>query len=125
MSHRRGFTLVEVLVAVVILAIGMMAMAATTGAITGTLTISRNATQAAQVANLAMDRLRSAASSTAPGCTSVGFASSAAASTQQGVTLNWVVPASGSLRTVRVIVRYPIGRGRTKTDTLASSVACL
>ena len=125
MTDKRGFTLVEVLVAVVILAIGMMAMAASTGAITRTLTVSRNATQAAQVANLAMDRLRAAASSTSPGCTSGNFASSASASTQQGVTLNWEVPASGSLRTVRVMVNYPIGLGRTKTDTLAASVSCL
>jgi prepilin-type N-terminal cleavage/methylation domain-containing protein len=125
MSDRRGFTLVEVLVAVVILAIGMMALAASTGAITRTLFVGRKATQAAQVANLAMDRLRAASSSTSPGCTSVNFASSASASTQQGVTLTWVVPASGLLRTVRVMVNYPIGRGLTKTDTLASSVACL
>lgn len=123
-SRRGGFTLIETLVAIVILGIGLLAMAATSGAITTTLVGSRNATQAVQLANDRMERLRAAARSTFPPCGSSGFASSAAAVVSQGVTITWVVPATGAARRVRVITTYGIGRGRTRTDTLLTLISC-
>lgn len=125
MSARRGgFTLIETLVAIVILGIGLLAMAATSGAITTTLVGSRNATQATQLANLRMEQLRAISRSTLPPCTAAGFASSAAAVVSQGVTITWVVPATGASRRVRVITTYGIGRGRTRTDTLLTLMNC-
>ena len=124
MSSERGFTLIELMVAIVILSVGLLAMAATTGAITGTLTGSRFATVASQVALRRADMLRAVANSTVPRCTAAAFASSGAAVSTMNVTESWVVPATGSLRVVQVITTYPIGRGKTKTDTLATSIAC-
>ena len=86
--------------------------------------VSRNATQAMQVGNRKLDQLRAAAASTQPSCTAANFASGGP-SGLSGVTYSWVVPASGTLRAVRVILQYPLGRGRTKTDTLATNVSCL
>ena len=63
-SGRRGFTLIETLVALVILAIGLFAMAATSAAVTTTLTGSRNATIATQLATLRMEALRATSRST-------------------------------------------------------------
>lgn len=124
MNSRGGFTLIETLVAIVILGIGLLAMAATSGAITTTLVGSRGATQATQLANLRMEQLRALSRSTATPCTATGFASSGAAVVTQGVTVSWVVPPSGVSRRVRVITTYGLGRGRTRTDTLITLIGC-
>jgi Tfp pilus assembly protein PilV len=117
-------TLIETLVAIVILGIGLLAMAATSGAVTTTLVGSRVATQATQLANDRMERLRALSRSTPTPCTASGFASSGAAITTQGVTITWVVPPTGASRRVRVITSYGIGRGRTRTDTLLTLINC-
>lgn len=123
-TGRGGFTLIETLVAIVILGIGLLAMAATSGAITTTLVGSRAATQATQLANLRMEQLRGLSRSTVPPCTAAGFASSGSAVVAQGVTMTWVVPTTGVSRRVRVITTYGIGRGRTRTDTLLTLISC-
>ena len=123
-TNRSGFTLVELLVAVVILGVGLLALAAGTGAITRTLHGSRIATQAVQQTTQRMDLLRAAARSTDAPCTSVTFASSAAPVTIQGITLKWVVPANGAMRRVLVIASYPLGRNRNRVDTLATNMSC-
>lgn len=123
-SGRSGFTLIETLVAIVILGIGLLAMAATSGAITTTLVGSRGATQATQLANLRIEQLRALSRSTATPCTASGFASSGAAVVTQGITVSWVVPVSGASRRVRVITTYGLGRGRTRTDTLITLISC-
>jgi prepilin-type N-terminal cleavage/methylation domain-containing protein len=121
---RSGFTMVELLVAVVILAVGLLALAGGNGSITRTLNGSRIATVAAAQANERLDRLRAAARDNAVPCSSASFTSSASAVTTDGVTLTWVVPANGSLRSVHVIASYKLGRNTTKVDTLATSISC-
>jgi prepilin-type N-terminal cleavage/methylation domain-containing protein len=123
-SSRGGFTLIETLVALVILAVGLFAMAATSAAVTTTMTGSRFATVATQLMNQRMEALRAASRATAVPCTAPGFASSGAPVVSQAVTLTWQVPANGGVRLVRVIASYPIGRGRTRTDTLSTSIPC-
>jgi len=123
-NNRSGFTLVEMLVAVVILAVGLLALAGSTGIITRTLHGSRIATQAVQQAQQRIDILRAAARSTPTPCSSPSFASSAGVQLNQGVSMTWSVPPSGGLRTVRVITSYSLGRGRTKVDTLSTNIDC-
>lgn len=123
-TREGGFTLVELMVSVVILSVGVMALAATSGAVTRTLHGSRLATVATQVASRRLETLRAAAEATRPRCTTAAFASSAAVVTTQGVQEQWFVPASGALRVVRVTVNYPVGGGRTRTDTVATNMVC-
>jgi prepilin-type N-terminal cleavage/methylation domain-containing protein len=125
MTHTRsGFTIVELLVAVVVLGVGLLALAAGMGSVTTTLNGSRISTEAVQLATRRMDRLRAAARSTTTPCTSTTFSSSAAPITNAGVTTTWVVPGAGTLRLVMVIASYPVGRGRTRVDTLATTISC-
>jgi prepilin-type N-terminal cleavage/methylation domain-containing protein len=123
-GDRRGFTVIELVVAVVILTVGLLALAAGTAIITRTLANSRRATEAVQLAARRIDNLRAAAASTTPRCTAPTFTSSPGPIVTQGITQTWVVPPNGALRVVRAIVTYPVGRGRTKTDTLATNIPC-
>jgi prepilin-type N-terminal cleavage/methylation domain-containing protein len=121
---RAGFTLVEVLVAVVILAIGSLMLAAGALFTTRELVRTRGQTAAGAVAQAKVDELRTLAASTTPPCTSVSFASSGSSTVAGGITMSWVVSPSGGQRTIRVITNYKLGRGKTRTDTLTTLVGC-
>jgi len=124
MNNRSGFTIVELLVSVVVLSVGLLALGAGIGRVTTTLNGSRVSTESVQLATRRMDRLRAASRSTAVPCTSGLFTSSSGLEYDGDISQSWVVPSSGSLRRVLVINSYPIGRGRTRTDTLATTISC-
>ena len=120
----RGFTIVELLVAIVILTIGVLAIGSGAMASTRNLHRSRLATVAATQAQGKMDELLSYAAATSPYCGSSKFASSVTPVTSNQVALSWNVPTSGVLRTVRVFARYRLAGTGLRTDTLVASVAC-
>lgn len=124
-SHgERGFTVVEVMVAIMILTTGIFALAGASAIVTRTIGGAKWQTTASEVARQRMEWLRMLAAST-PGalCTSLSFTSSAAPVTTQGIQEEWEVPPNGILRTVRVITSYrPAGRARV--DTLSSRISC-
>jgi prepilin-type N-terminal cleavage/methylation domain-containing protein len=119
-----GFTLVEVLVAVVVLAIGIIAMAGSAGMVTRMIGRGKMATRAGQAATRKMEQLRLAAYSTSPRCTAAGFASGGPEVTTQAVTRSWVVPAFGKVRNVLVVVSFKTTRGGAHTDTLNTVIEC-
>jgi prepilin-type N-terminal cleavage/methylation domain-containing protein len=118
-----GFTLVEVLVAVVVLAIGIIAMAGTSGAAARMIGRGKMSTRAGQRATRKMEELRLAAYSTSPRCTAAGFASGGPVTTE-GVTRSWVVPTTGKVRNVQVTVSFKTTRGNTHTDVLNTLIEC-
>lgn len=118
-----GFSLIEVLVAVVILSIGTLMLAGGSVFVTRDLVRSRQSTAAASMAQAKLDELRARAASVS-GCGSSQFTSSTSTVTYSGVSMRWIVPTSGANRTVQVITSYSLGRGRTKADTLAVNIAC-
>lgn len=119
---RSGFTLVEVLVAVVVLAIGVVALAGTSGLVTRMIGRGKIDTRAVQVASQRLEGLRLAAYSTTPRCTAAGFANGGPA-TADGVTSAWVVPNAGPARTVTVTVSYNTPRG-LRSETLTTIIEC-
>ena len=120
----RGFTIVELLVAITILTIGVLAIGSGAMASTRNLHRSRLATVAATQAQGKMDELLSYAAATTIPCTASNFTSSVSPITTSQVALSWSVPATGVLRTVRVFARYRLAGTGLRTDTLVASVAC-
>lgn len=119
----RGFTIVEVMVAVMILAVGVLALAGASATVSRMLGRGKSSTLAAQVGMDQLERLRAYAEATDPPCTSTRFASSPGAQVRQGMTLTWTVPATGQLRDVQVRVSYRIPNGQ-RSDTLRTRIRC-
>lgn len=118
-----GFTLVEVLIAVMMLGVGVVAMAGSSAAVTRMISRGQMATRASQVASQRLEALRLLAYSTDPRCTSGQFAGGTATN-PIGVKEKWVIVASGSSRTITDSVTYNTGRGRTHTDALTTVIEC-
>ena len=122
--NERGLTVVEIVVAIVILAIGLLVLAGGSLVVTRDLTRSGLQTQASDLAQAKLDELRTYAAATEPRCGSAKFASSPSAVTVGKVTLSWTVTAAGAQRVVRVRTQYPLPAGRSHTDTLRSYIGC-
>jgi prepilin-type N-terminal cleavage/methylation domain-containing protein len=119
---RSGFTLVEVLIAVVVLGIGVVALAGSSATVTRMVGRGKQETRAAQVAARRIETLRLAGLSTSPRCTAGTFANGGPQVTD-GITESWIVPAAGDLRTISVTVTHPTVKG-THTDVLTTTIEC-
>lgn len=118
---RSGFTLVEVLIAVTVLSVGIIALAGNAAMATRMIGRGKSDTQAAQLATLKVDSLRARAYATDPRCTALVNGTS----TASAVTLSWTVtvPASGIGRNVSVSASYQTPRG-AHTEVLTTYIEC-
>jgi Tfp pilus assembly protein PilV len=117
-----GFTLVEALVAVVVLGVGIIALVSASASVTRMIGRGKMETRAAQVASERMAIIRSTAGSTSPRCQSTALVSGGPV-ISGGVTERWEVSAPDSVRQVTVSVTYLTVRG-LRTAKLQSSIAC-
>ena len=116
-----GFTVVEVLVAMIILTVGALALIQSAAGVTRMLRYGRLGTRAAVVASTRLESLRNDALSTTPTCTALTGGSA----TQVGnITETWTVSGAGKSRTLQVTVTYPTGR-RTASLSVQTDVLCL
>ena len=122
-SSRGGFTIVEVLIAIVMLSIGVLAMASSSGAITKMMTFGRMKTDATSIAQSVLDSLRYTAQATSPKCTALSSGSQSTPP-KRGFSTAWTVLTSGDSRNITVTVGYRIG-SQNKSETLATSMFCL
>jgi prepilin-type N-terminal cleavage/methylation domain-containing protein len=100
-----GFTLIEVLIAIGILSVGILALLQTAASITVMLRDGRLRTTASAMAASRIDNLRLAAASTTPTCASV---TSGSATSQNG-SETWTVAGTGRSRTVTATVTISNG----------------
>jgi prepilin-type N-terminal cleavage/methylation domain-containing protein len=110
----RGFSLVEVVVAVVILAVGILALSGTAGAIARMTGMARHASASAVLAVSRLERLRAA--SCPPGVAT-------GAATAGRYREEWSATPQGTGGMLRVIVGYDDGR-RARADTFETRVTC-
>jgi prepilin-type N-terminal cleavage/methylation domain-containing protein len=120
---RSGFTLVEVMIAIVVLGVGVIALAGSSASVTRMIGRGKHETRAAQVASRRIEALRAAALSSTPRCTAGAFASGGPLAPEPGVSETWVVPGAGTLRTITVTVTHRMARG-SHTDVLTTTLEC-
>jgi prepilin-type N-terminal cleavage/methylation domain-containing protein len=116
-----GLTLIEVLIAIVVLGIGIVAVVGGSAMTTRMIGRGKIETRAALVASRRIESLRLAASST-PRCTGDLFVSGGPL-IHDGVSESWVVTGTGRLRTARVTVTYLTVRG-VRSAALQTEIAC-
>jgi prepilin-type N-terminal cleavage/methylation domain-containing protein len=117
-----GLTLVEVLVALVILGVGILALSGSSSMVTRMIGRGKAETHAAMVASGRVEMLRRAAHSTTPRCTAAEFASGGPV-IEEGLTQSWTVTPAGPVRRIRVTVTYLTVRG-IRSAVLETAVAC-
>jgi prepilin-type N-terminal cleavage/methylation domain-containing protein len=123
MNHSRvGFTLIEILVAVLVLGVGIIALVGSSAGVTRMIGRGKIETRAAQAASSRMETLRLAASAGAPRCSDPGFASGGPV-LAGGMTESWLVPLAGKVRKVRVTVTYLTVRG-PREAVLETALTC-
>jgi prepilin-type N-terminal cleavage/methylation domain-containing protein len=123
MKHRcSGFTLVEALVAVVVVGIGILALMSASASVTRMIGRGKMETRAALAASQRMEVLRSVAGATSPRCANPAFSSGGPVMVG-GVAEKWEVAPNGKVRPVRVTVTYLTVRG-LRTASLETRITC-
>jgi prepilin-type N-terminal cleavage/methylation domain-containing protein len=118
-GERDGFTIIEVLIAISILCVGILALLQSAATITVMLRDGRLRTLASATAASRIDNLRLLAGSTSPTCTAV---SSGSASSPNG-TESWTIAGAGRSRTVTETVNVSVGT-RSLGMTVRGTLLC-
>jgi len=119
-SSRGGFTLVELLIAVTMISVGILALMQSSAGITTMIRDGRDRTRAVSIATTRLETLRQQALNSNPGCTALANGSAAAAG---GLSEQWVVSGTGWRRQLAVTVAYT-GPRRSNAITVRTSVLC-
>jgi type IV pilus assembly protein PilV len=111
---RRGLTLIEVMIAVIVMAVGIMGLAGTASYVTQQMGGGNMQTIAAGLSTKVADSLSARRCSALVGGTQ----------TSRGVTVTWTVADSSRTRWVQQTVQYKPKRGATKTVNYVLVVQC-
>ena len=115
--QRRGFTLVEVMVAIVILSIGVLGLAATAGVVVRQMTGAVHQSVASTVAYSRMEKIRTS------NC--VAMKDSSGTATTRNVQEKWVIVGTAGSHALLVYdtITYMV-RGKKKTQAYHSEYPC-
>jgi prepilin-type N-terminal cleavage/methylation domain-containing protein len=116
-----GFTLIEVLVALIVLGIGVLALTGSSAVVNRMIGRGKVETHAAALAAGRLEKLRLAAA-LSPRCGSPAFQSGGPL-WEDGLRESWSVDPAGVVRHVRVSVSYLTIRG-SRSAVLETSIAC-
>lgn len=113
-GSRAGFTLVELLVAMMVFAVGMLGLAATAGSVTRMMGGAKRQTLAATVAQSRLEKIRSSP------CASLVSGSE----TVRGITNTWTITAVSRGIDVRDSVSFPSARNTRRWKVYRTSLSC-
>lgn len=115
-KNRRGFTVVETVIAMLILTSGLLGMASATAGMIRMLSRAKNSTAVAAHGKEVLERLR------AGGCAALADSST---SFDGRYLFTWTVtiPSGANTKRIRLVATYP-GSGSTRVDTLETSILC-
>ena len=116
MTNERGFSLVEVMIAMVILTVGILGLAASSAAVTKMTAEGSRSGSAAGVAASRFEMLRATA---AVSC--IGLAAGTA--TTGRFSESWTLTTSGLMRIVTETITYTSGQS-TRTTVYSSYISC-
>jgi prepilin-type N-terminal cleavage/methylation domain-containing protein len=116
-----GFTLIEVLIALIVLGVGVLALTGSSAVVNRMIGRGKVETHAAVLAAGRLEKLRLAAA-ISPRCTSPLFRSGGPR-WEDGLQESWSVEPVGQVRRVRVTVAYLTIRG-SRSAILETSVSC-
>ena len=111
---RRGFTLIEMIIAIIVMSIGIMGLAGTASYVATQMGGGAAQTVAAAVATQVTDSLASRRCSSLVG----------GSKTRRGVTITWAVSDSSRTKWVTEQVQYKPRRGPTKTINFVTVIQC-
>ena len=122
-SGERGFTIIEVMIAVVILTVGLLGLTTTSGLVTRMIGRGQRSEAAALLAMQRMERARPAACIPAQRTNGTETLLRGSAVVAR---IAWTFTDAGnqSIR-LRVVTDYVVSANRMRTDTMETSVVCL
>lgn len=121
MSNRRGFTIIEIMIAIVILTMGILALVSTSALVTRLIARGQRSAMAGTFAASRLEKLRITACTAgrANGSDTLYRGSTwVAANTWTFTTL------SGSTYRILLTTKYKTVKNRTRTDSLETEVLC-
>jgi type IV pilus modification protein PilV len=118
----QGFTIVEVLIAIIMLSIGVLALSSSAGSVTRMMDSGRNRTTAAGLAQSVLDSLRGKAFNATPQCNGLANGN-LGISPELGFATSWTVTRNGQAADITVTVVYQTGRA-PKSESVTSTLYC-
>jgi Tfp pilus assembly protein PilV len=112
---RHGFTLIETLVALILLEIGMLALLATSATAARDLAIAHRAVRAQSLARNRLELLWAGACAQPSTGHAVGY---------HGFIESWSVEAAGSQRAISAAVSFALPGGKSRVVTLRAATVC-
>jgi Tfp pilus assembly protein PilV len=127
-TRRSGFTIVETLVAIIVVSFGVLALASSVGSITRMMSNGQRKTRASTIAASILDSLRNKAYSSIPKCSGLVSGTATGPVTEYGnkYTAAWEVatpagPGASTSRQIILRVGYRVGP-RAHSDTLVTTI---
>jgi len=121
MKNQRGFTIIEVIIAIVVLTVGLLGLVTTAALVTRMIGQGQRSAVAATFATQQAEQLRAGGClARTDGSASLNRGSAVAAQT----TWTWTTVTATTYR-LTLATRYPTVQNRTRTDTTETTLSCL
>ena len=120
-SNQRGFTIIEVIIAIIVLTVGLLGLVSTAALVTRMIGRGQRSTEAAIYASQRMELLRST------GCLTRSSGSEYLYRGSRAVAYNWWTwtDPGNSTHQVRLLSYYRTVKNQVRVDTMETSISCL